>query len=404
MTSTFLSSRTLLSIERGRPGDIRDALSNRLKARRSEIEEELRTRISAISGPSRPTSSYVDGLRAATSAALEHGFEVIERGEERARPVPYALLSQARLAANSGVSLDSIMRRYFAGHALLSDFVLQEADDARWQGPAVRRVTRDLTIALDRVLIEVADEYSRETDGRVASTAERRAERVRKFLAGEPIDLSSLAYNFEGWHLGAVTEGTDAIDAIRKLASDLGRPLLSVRTDEGQIWGWLGGTHKITIGELDLISSSWPDTNVLTLGEPARGHIGWRTTHRQAIAALPIARRGQERLVRYADTAILASMSHDDLAANSLRQQYLIPLSDERDGGEAFRDTLRAYIATSRNVSLTAERLGVSRRTVHNRLRAIEDRIGQPLGTILSELDIALRLHALRIPSTHLHR
>lgn len=84
---------------------------------------------------------YLEGLRIALSAAIGHGLAVVERGEEHSPPIPKALLSQARLAAQSGVSLDTVMRRYIAGNALLGDFLLREADNAELRGAQLQCVT-----------------------------------------------------------------------------------------------------------------------------------------------------------------------------------------------------------------------------------------------------------------------
>jgi hypothetical protein len=45
------------------------------------------------------------------------------------------LLVQARLAARSDVSLDIVLRRYFAGYSLLGDFLVGEADRLGWPTP-----------------------------------------------------------------------------------------------------------------------------------------------------------------------------------------------------------------------------------------------------------------------------
>jgi DNA-binding PucR family transcriptional regulator len=97
-------------------------------------------------------------------------------------------------------------------------------------------------------------------------------------------------------------------------------------------------------------------------------------------------------VVRYADVALLAAVAGDDLIAGSLRQLYLAPLERARDGGKVSRETLRAYFAAERNVSSTAAALGVDRRTVRNRLGAIEDLLGRPLKGAEADLEIALRL------------
>ena len=51
------------------------------------------------------------------------------------------------------------------------------------------------------------------------------------------------------------------------------------------------------------------------------------------------------------------------------------------------RETLRAYFAAERNISSTAAALGVDRRTVTNRIRAIEELFGRPLKDCATELE-----------------
>jgi PucR C-terminal helix-turn-helix domain len=113
---------------------------------------------------------------------------------------------------------------------------------------------------------------------------------------------------------------------------------------------------------------------------------------REAKAALPLAERRAESVLRYADVAVLASIARDDLLATSLRRLYLEPLGRTRDGGRTARETLRAYFEAERNVSSTAAALGVDRRTVRNRLRAIEELLVRPLTGSLADLEIALRM------------
>ena len=138
---------------------------------------------------------------------------------------------------------------------------------------------------------------------------------------------------------------------------------------------------------------------VLAFGEPARGLEGWRVTHRQAQAALLVALRRMIRrrveLTRYGDVALLAAALKDEALARSLLDIYIAPLDDSRDGGPVLRTTLRAYLGAERNVSSTAAALGVVRRTVENRLRTIEARLGRSLHPCPAELEVALELDGL---------
>jgi hypothetical protein len=372
-------------------------LSSRLRARRPEIDQAVLTRILAVSDLNESVDldsldpEYLEGLRAATSAAVDYGFAVLEYGEERAPPPPPVLLTQARLAARYGVGLDTVLRRYSAGFVLLTDFLVEEAERSGLRGPALRRLLRSQA-ALDRLLASVSEEYNREKSEHRSSSEQRRAERIERLLAGELLDTSELDYDFAGSHLGGIASGQGAWGALRDLSAALDRRLLAIRRGEGTVWAWFGGRHPVDMEELHHYACiSWPVQATLAVGEVGEGLAGWRLTHNQARAALPIALRSSQPLVRYANVALLASILQDDLLATSLRQLYLTPLEVGRDGGKVFRQTLRAYFAADRNVSSAAAILGVSRRTVANRLRSIETRLGRPLSVAGAEMETALR-------------
>lgn len=89
-------------------------------------------------------------------------------------------------------------------------------------------------------------------------------------------------------------------------------------------------------------------------------------------------------------------MMQDDLLIRSLSQIYLAPLADESDGGATLRETLRAYFAANRNVSSTAAKLRVSRKTINKRLAQVGKLIGRRLDSCGPELEAALRVHDSR--------
>ena len=374
---------------------VRATLLSDLRARRAEIEQAVLIRVHSISDPEEaPDQEYAEGLRGAVTAALDHGLAAVETGEERAPEVPAVLLVQARLAARTGISLDTVLRRYFAGYSVLTDFIMQKVDGEEPLGAGVvRRIGRDQAAIFDRVLTAVTDEYTREMETRSSSIEERRAERVRRLLAGELLDTTGFAYEFDAWHLGVLAKGTEVGSALREVAKALDRSLLSICGNEDAVWAWLGGRGRLGADQVIAVAESrLPADVTLAVGEAASGLTGWRFTHRQAMAAMRIALHNSVKVVRYSDVALLASVLQDDLLTASLRECYLEPLAEESDGGTTLRDTLRAYFAAERNVSSAAAILGVSRRTVANRLHTVAARIGRPLATALTELDVALRL------------
>jgi hypothetical protein len=366
-----------------------------LRERRAEIEGAILIRVHAVSElPPRGGPEYAEGLRAAVAAGVEYGLEGIERGEQSAPPVPEALLAQARLAARSGVSLDTVLRRYFAGHVLIEDFMVEEAERTELLGPAeLKRLLRSQAAIVDRLLAVVSEAYAEEAKRRPQGAERRKAERIERLLAGEPLDTAEIGYGFDGWHLGIVCSGQGGGEMVASLARSLdARPLLIDR-EEGVLWGWLGSGERCNVGEvLRLASREVPEGLALALGEPGEGMSGWKLSHRQAGATLPVALRGHERVVRYREVAMLAAVLQDELLATSLRQLFLIPLEAGRDGGETLRQTLVAYFASGWSASAAAALLGVKRHTVSIRLRTAEELIGRPISTCASELEMAMRL------------
>lgn len=220
---------------------------------------------------------------------------------------------------------------------------------------------------------------------------------VEGLLAGEELDGAGIGYDLEGDHLGIVALGPGAAATVGTAATALEWRSLVVEARDGTLWGWLGpGDERDSQYLKQILGGELPAGALVGLGEPASGPDGWRLTHRQARAALAVARRGGGPIVRYAEVALLATMLRDDLLATSLRRLYLDPLEEAGpDGGEALKETLRAYFDADRNASLAAAALGVTRQAVARRVRAAEERIGCSIDVCAAELEVVLRFEAL---------
>lgn len=375
-------------------------LAERLRARGAEIEEALLVRIYAIGDPREASEAgYPEGLKGALTAALAYGLEAIEAGEERVPPIPIPLLAQARLAARAKVSLDTVLRRYFAGYTLLGEFLIREAAELQLKDAALEGLLHAHSLALDRLLAAVSEEHAREVGGAThTSAAHRRLRTVRRLLAGEQVETTELRYPLGAHHTAIVCEGPGAERLAREVATLRDRALIAVSPERDVLWAWLGGGRPLDAAELrEQCEQLVPAGASVAVGEPAEGLSGWRLTHRQAAAALPVARCGAEPVVRYRDVALLATAMQDHLLVTSLRRLYLEPLERMRDRGETARETLRAYFEAGRNVSSTAVALGVNRNTVGNRLPAIEAVIGCSLPSCARELELALHLEEIAV-------
>lgn len=354
-------------------------------------------RVRAVADPSETGDpAYLQGLRLALSAAFDYALAGLQADSGDDPAVPLPLLAQARLAARSGVNLGTVLRRYLAGYTLFNDLLMQEAETGTFAGTALQPLMRTQAARFDRLVAAITEEHSREWTRQPSSGEERRVKQVEGLLAGELVVGEEFDYDFKLAHLGLIAWGPDGAEAIRRLALELDRRCLLVRPDDGTAWGWLGSSRT---GDLDRLYAAAeaairPELS-LALGEPAPGLPGWRLTHRQAKAALAVGMRGRNSVVRYRDVALVASILGDDVFASSLREHYLAPLSQGKDQGGALLGTLRAYFAAEQNTSSTAAALGVSRQTVINRLKAVEDRLGRPLSACVPEMEAALRLDGL---------
>jgi PucR C-terminal helix-turn-helix domain/GGDEF-like domain len=390
----------------------------RLRARQGELEQTIFARVRGDAFPPVVVddAEYVAGLGAAVVAAVEYVLTGIGRGAEDVGPIPTAVSEQARRAARVGVGLDTVLRRYVVGHALLEEVIMEKPargeNDSMppIQREALREALRTQASVLDRLLVAITSEYRDELERVGRSPEQRRYERVRRLLDGGTIERSELDYDLDVWHLGVIAVGEGARRTVRELATGVNRRLLSVADGQESVWAWLSGTDSCVFGEVERAfgmgshppadrMESDPYPVVLAFGEPARGLAGWRLTHRQAQAALVVALRRPRPFTRYADVALLVAALKDDALARALLDTYLAPLDDHRGGGTVLRETLRAYLAAEQNISSAAASLGVVWNTVKNRLQTIETMLGRTLHPCPAELEVALQLAELGVPT-----
>jgi DNA-binding PucR family transcriptional regulator len=378
---------------------VRAGLAERLRARRTELEEAIFARFRDVGFDPAvgEDAEYVTGARAAVMEAVDYGLMAIERGQESFTSIPPAAVAQARRAARNSVSLDRVLLRYNAGHTLLEDFVMQEAEHSEFAGQriALRPVLRTQGALLDHFTASIANEYQHEVERAAHSPELRHTEHVQRLLAGAPAHASELGYEFDAEHLGLIAMGARAGETVRSLAAELGRELLSVSRSEETVWAWFGGKRTLAIADIErLLSVREPAGVSLAIGGPGSGIDGWRLTHRQAQAAMLIALRRPQRLTLYSDVALLAAVLRDPELARSLVEIHLSPLDSQKNGAVS-RATLRAYFAAGCNAATAAAALGCDRHTVERRLHTIETRLGRLLHTCHAELEVALRLEEL---------
>lgn len=376
-------------------------LCNRLRARREEIEAAILARISALGDSTRnDDADYQLGLRAAVSAVIDCSLTCLEHGEHWRGCVPSAAVSQARRAARNGVSLETVVLRYIAGDARFWEFVLDEASSIGMASTsALRHLDAIRCSLLEELTTTAIREHLHQRMTQTQSTDQRRRDLTHKLLAGHPVDTGEFDYEFDAWHLAIIGRGVDSVKVIRRLSAILGSDLLDVLHGHDTAWTWLGTRQRLPSNTVPRYLS--PKTMagvVLAVGEPARGLDGWRLTHREAQAALTVALGRGQPVTRCTDVLLEAAMLRDQMLATSLLTTFLTPLESIGIGGQTARHTLQAYLTCRQNISSTARRLSVTRKTVEKRLSDIENVLERPLDTCLAELGVAMAIDGIGAP------
>ncbi|HEX4307783.1 MAG TPA: helix-turn-helix domain-containing protein [Solirubrobacterales bacterium] len=372
----------------------REELKRKLGSLIPEIEASIFAQLDAIAPLSAVVDpTYVEGLRHCVRAAVSYSLDALGRGIDHLPSPPPALRAQAALAARSGVGLRIVLLRCSAGYALLNDYLVGEAETIGLERRALRSVLRDQAAVFNAIVSVVSAEYEREEADLVNSAMNRRAERLRRVLAGELLGTSGFGYEFDAYHLGVLAAGPDATRALREVAYALDSALLIAQPYDEFCWAWFGSRRSLD-PELATSTVRRLDMEVrVGIGEVGATIVGWRLTHHQAAAALLVAHRERESVIRYVDAALVAAALQDPLLGRSLRQLYLAPLG--RGRGKVLANTLGAYFEAERNISSAAVALGVSRQTVTKRIRTVEDRVGRSLASCAAEFEVALRLQRM---------
>lgn len=371
----------------------RRQLAERLREGAAEIEEAIFDRICALERSTSERSPHLQGLRGVVRAALRHGLDAVELGEQRTPPHP-AIIDHARKAAWRSIPVETLYSRYFAGYSTFQHFLLRQSDSIE----VARQIQGPLDLVYQRLVQAVAEEHKRELQKRNRTSDLRRLERVQELLSGEILEASDLQYPFDATHVGIVASGPEISSTIRRLLTPLASRMLIVRPEPDTVWAWVVVRPNLSSKDLaDSLPTDLPPQACISIGESAKGQAGWRLTHDQAEAASGIASRQRAGVLLYEEVALLVALTRDDLLKNTLSAKYLTPLACARDGGKVLRDTLRAYFVADRNSRSAAAALGVSRQTVANRLHQVEDRIGKPLSECADAVHAALRMEELGI-------
>ncbi|MGW4479928.1 PucR family transcriptional regulator [Rhodococcus triatomae] len=225
--------------------------------------------------------------------------------------------------------------------------------------------------------------------------AARRERAVRTVLGGGPLDAaqieSRLGYRLGGVHHGFVVwrgDGDRDLVALARALAGADVPVLAVEAAGGTVWGWIGcgsPDHGGCLARVDLDGTG----SMVALGPPLPGIDGFRSSHRQAVAAQSVAIRAgmRERVVDFRDVEIEYLCSRDVPSMTDFVARELGALGDD----PKLVDTLGAYLTSGCSVEAAARRLRVHRNTVRYRLEHVEQALGHPVEHRRLELELAIR-------------
>jgi len=300
---------------------------------------------------------------------------------------PAAAVEYARRLAQRGTPLTALLRAYRVGHACFSDWVLTElarqADDAELISATTLGMSRIVAGYIDQTSEEMVGAYTQEREHWLRNRSAARTARIRDLLSGERIDVGAA---------DEITRLEHAIGHVAAHAASGGEPVFLPR-DESSAWAWLPLGIRDTF-DAAAASTANADVSVhFAFGEAEKGVVGFRLTHRQAVAAQAVALAAGSpppRVVTFSEVAPVAMMlgSPDLLRAWVLSTLGGLATDDEHHA--RLRDTLLVFLQTGGSYKTTAERLVLHKNTVQYRIRKAEESLGRPVCQNRHDVELAL--------------
>jgi hypothetical protein len=294
------------------------------------------------------------------------------------------------------VSLARLLRGYVEGRDVLWRATEEEIERL---APSETGVLRRQTWAaieslLACVLGAVEDAYADEQRRDAQTAEERQAQLVRRLIKGDQsVDVRLIRHDFNGLHLGVIATGRSALRALQALAECCGGTLFSLPVQDGVLIAWLRlARRELRPADVEryLPAAQYPEIT-LAIGRSAEGLYGFCSTYRLAAEALMVAHRRPARITWYANVELDVLLLRDEPLARGLIENYLTPLN------AALQETLRVYYAKNHSAAATAKTLDVSRTTIFERFRKIDQAIGRPLAECHFNVQLALRADDLGI-------
>jgi hypothetical protein len=244
----------------------------------------------------------------------------------------------------------------------------------------------------DLVSRYMAEGYQRGLERAAASGEHHRFQAIKSLLEGDPLAQSHVDVDLNQHHLGLVVWGEGGDAAVRRLATQIGRPALLTQRLHHNWWGWVSGPSPLDQRQERVVEAFDAGEGIrVAFGLEGYGEPGFRATNHQALRAQWVAASGPAT-IHYEDVAVEALATEAQNDARAFVRRELRGIDDASCASARLRETLDAYLTAELNAASAAATLGVHHQTVANRLRTIEERLGHPVGARHLELAMALRL------------
>lgn len=382
------------------------ALNEQLPDRTHELEEVFLEQIPEVRGD----EAIQELMVASTAANLSVMFDALQHGIDIASlDVPAAAAAYAQRFAQRGLPLEALLRAYRLGdHRFIQWFLQALSERSRSPAELVQAANRVVTFTVeyvDKISEALIGIYREERRLWGQRTDAARAAQVRAVLHDSAMDETTAeimtGHAMGHWHVGVVTwVDTDHPDPER-LVEDAARRLrgagtpapLVVPTDAHTLWAWCSAPTRgdPVLGAYTSLVEAAPEVRV-AVGEPARGLVGFRTTHREALRARSVAETALPAapLTRFGEVRLSALMAEnlDDVRAWVART--LGELARDDEDMARLRETVRTFLETGGSATETAKRLHVHRNTVRYRVRKAEEVRGRALSDDRIDVEVSL--------------
>ncbi|MFI6729037.1 hypothetical protein NRF20_08900 [Streptomyces sp. R-74717] len=301
----------------------------------------------------------------------------------------------ARLAALHEIPLDALIASYRVAQGVVQDAFFQAAQEAEISATEVVHVLRlccsQLSQQIKVILEFVTDEYM---DALEASSADENAIRlrvVRSVLNQTGSAIESPFYDLNAEHVAVVAWGA-AARALAAFARECGNSAVYAFIDRGVMWAWFSSVGPDQVHEAVLERTP---RGRLGTGGSGKGVLGFRQSHLEAQSAYRVCERTGRRNAHFPEVAPEAIGLADLDVARGLVHRHLGQLVGGDSRQSELRKTLEVYLASRHSARSAAVKLGLTERTVANRMQAVRALL--PPDTELSsvELALALRLRTL---------